>query len=145
MARRQSDPTGATTSSTSDRSKNDPKRSKTIQKDPQKGLNARNTDALVYVVDSADRRRLEESTSELAELLAEDKLGGVPLLVHLAGHRVASEPLRGPLRYANKQDLMQARPADEICDALGLAGIRDRAYNIQACSAQTGEGLQEGP
>lgn len=54
-------------------------------------------------------------------------------------------PLRGPLRYANKQDLMQARPADEICDALGLAGIRDRAYNIQACSAQTGEGLQEGP
>merc|ERR1719298_75234 len=32
------------------------------------------TDALVYVVDSSDTRRLEESSQELKELLAEDKL-----------------------------------------------------------------------
>merc|ERR1712187_102191 len=61
------------------------------------------TDALVYVIDSSDRRRLEESGKELAELLAEDKLGGVTLLV-----------------FANKQDLLQATPADEISEALQL-------------------------
>merc|ERR1712110_442726 len=67
------------------------------------------SDALVYVVDSSDRRRLDESTTELKELLAEDKLGGVPLLV-----------------FANKQDLLQAVPADEISEALGLGAIQDR-------------------
>merc|ERR1712187_610590 len=61
------------------------------------------SDALVYVIDSSDARRLEESGNELRELLAEDKLGGVPLLV-----------------YANKQDLLQACPADEITEKLAL-------------------------
>merc|ERR1719248_442626 len=39
------------------------------------------SDALVYVIDSSDRRRLDESGQELRELLAEDKLGGIPLLI----------------------------------------------------------------
>jgi len=85
------------------------------------------SDALVYVIDSSDRRRLEESGQELAELLAEDKLGGVPLLI-----------------FANKQDLLQACPADEVAEVLQLANINDRTWTIQACSAKTGDGLQEG-
>merc|ERR1712113_1215322 len=84
-------------------------------------------DALVYVIDSSDRRRLEESSQELSELLAADKLGGIPLLV-----------------FANKQDLLQATPADEISGALGLSEIKDRTWTIQACSAKDGNGLQEG-
>merc|ERR1712017_46348 len=40
-----------------------------------------NTDAMIYVVDSSDRRRLEEAGEELQELLAEDKLGGIPILI----------------------------------------------------------------
>merc|ERR1712038_352636 len=32
------------------------------------------TDALVYVIDSSDGRRLDESSAELRELLSEDKL-----------------------------------------------------------------------
>merc|ERR1712228_188431 len=64
------------------------------------------SDALVYVIDSSDKRRLEESGQELKELLAEDKLGGVPLLV-----------------FANKQDLLQATPPDEVQDAVGLQSI----------------------
>merc|ERR1712157_45928 len=85
------------------------------------------SDALVYVIDSSDKRRLEESGQELRELLAEDKLGGIPLLV-----------------FANKQDLLQATPADEIAEILKLAEIGDRTWNIQACSAKTGDGLSEG-
>mmetsp|Transcript_26978 Transcript_26978/g.69812 ORF Transcript_26978/g.69812 Transcript_26978/m.69812 type:complete len:181 (-) Transcript_26978:1-543(-) len=85
------------------------------------------TDALVYVIDSADRRRLEEAGTELNELLASDQLAGVPTLV-----------------FANKQDMLQAIPANEIADALHLDAIKDRTWNIQACSAVTGEGLQDG-
>merc|ERR1739845_125483 len=67
------------------------------------------SDALVYVIDSSDSRRLEESGAELKELLAEDKLGGVPLLI-----------------FANKQDLLQAVPADEVAEAVGLGSISNR-------------------
>eukprot|EP00927_Polykrikos_kofoidii_P078626 TRINITY_DN75432_c0_g1_i1.p1 TRINITY_DN75432_c0_g1~~TRINITY_DN75432_c0_g1_i1.p1 ORF type:complete len:182 (+),score=39.77 TRINITY_DN75432_c0_g1_i1:100-645(+) len=85
------------------------------------------TDSLVFVVDSSDHRRLEESGAELNELLSEDKLAGVPLLV-----------------FANKQDLMHAVPANEISDALKLHNIKDRTWTIQACSATKGDGLPEG-
>lgn len=86
-----------------------------------------NTDILVYVVDSTDRKRIEETSLELSDLLQEGKLAGVTLLV-----------------FANKQDLVSALPADEIAFALSLHGIRDRNWHIQACSAKTGEGIQEG-
>merc|ERR1712087_619053 len=86
------------------------------------------SDALVYVIDSSDGRRLEESGEELRELLAEDKLANVPLLI-----------------FANKQDLLQAVPADEITQTLGLAGMAGaRIWTIQACSATAGYGLQDG-
>jgi len=81
------------------------------------------TDALVYVIDSADNRRLEETGVELSQLLDEEKLSGVPLLL-----------------YANKQDLLSALGPDEISEGLNLHTIRDRVWQIQACSAKTGEG-----
>lgn len=61
----------------------------------------------------------------MAELLAEEKLAGVPLLV-----------------FANKQDLFNAAPASELADGLNLPAIRDRSWQIQACSALTGEALK---
>ena len=51
----------------------------------------------IYVVDSSDRRRLDESRDELHELLEEDKLSGIPVLI-----------------FANKQDLMNAVPEEEV-------------------------------
>jgi ADP-ribosylation factor-like protein 3 len=32
----------------------------------------------------------------------------------------------------------------QISEALNLAEVRDRPWHIQACSAKTGEGLQDG-
>merc|ERR1711988_974492 len=84
-----------------------------------------NTDALIYVVDSSDRRRLEEAAEELSELTEEDKLAGIPVLV-----------------FANKQDLMSAVPADELVETMNLMDIKDRPWQIQPCSAKTGENLQ---
>ncbi|XP_063424260.1 ADP-ribosylation factor-like protein 3 isoform X3 [Mytilus trossulus] len=86
-----------------------------------------NTDLLIYVIDSADQKRFEETSLELTELLEEDKLMGAPLLV-----------------FANKQDLLSAAPADEVAKGLGLDAIRDRKWQIQACSALTNEGVKEG-
>ena len=44
---------------------------------------------------------------------------------------------------ANKQDLVSALSHSEISEALGLDDIRERTWNIQACSAKTGEGLSD--
>ena len=86
-----------------------------------------NTDGLVYVVDSADEMRVQEVKDNLQELLAEAQLAKVPLLV-----------------FANKQDMELALGADEVMEHLELAGIEDRTWNIQACSAMTQVGLNEG-
>lgn len=50
-----------------------------------------NTDALIFVIDSTDKRRLEECGLELANLLEQEKLQNVPVLI-----------------FANKQDLITA-------------------------------------
>ncbi|TRY75352.1 hypothetical protein TCAL_00589 [Tigriopus californicus] len=86
-----------------------------------------NTDILIYVIDSADTKRFEETGHELQELLCEDKLNEVPLLI-----------------FANKQDLIGAAAASNIAEGLGLHQIKDRAWQIQACSASSGEGVKDG-
>lgn len=65
------------------------------------------------------------SWQELAELTEDENLTGVPLLV-----------------FANKQDLVTAAPAAEIAEGLSLHTYRDREWQIQACSALSGEGVQ---
>lgn len=62
---------------------------------------------------------------ELSELIDEENLKGVPVLV-----------------FANKQDLAAASPASEIAEGLNLHTYRDRQWQIQACSAVSGEGVQ---
>lgn len=86
-----------------------------------------NTEAIIYVVDAADRKRVDEAGAELNELLGEDKLATVPLLV-----------------FANKSDLMQAQSADDIAESLSLFNVKDRPWQIQACSAKDGTGLEDG-
>ncbi|XP_040502922.1 ADP-ribosylation factor-like protein 3 isoform X6 [Gallus gallus] len=60
------------------------------------------TDLLIYVIDSADQKRFEETG----------------------------------------QDLVTAAPAAEIAEGLSLHTYRDREWQIQACSALSGEGVQ---
>lgn len=59
------------------------------------------TDGLVWVVDSADRMRLETCKQELEILLQEERLAGATLLV-----------------LANKQDLPGALTASEIKEVI---------------------------
>ena len=48
------------------------------------------------------------------------------------------------LIYANKQDLLHALTPAEVAQMLNLVQIRDRQWQIVACSARTGDGLTEG-
>ena len=70
---------------------------------------------------------MEETGLELQALIEEEKLHAIPILI-----------------LANKQDLINAMTPEEITGALQLNNIRDRPWQIQACSAKTGSGLQEG-
>mmetsp|Transcript_36590 Transcript_36590/g.90059 ORF Transcript_36590/g.90059 Transcript_36590/m.90059 type:complete len:185 (+) Transcript_36590:199-753(+) len=85
------------------------------------------TDGMIWVVDSADRRRLGDCLEELGNLLSQEKLAGASLLV-----------------FANKQDLAGSMTSEEIAQGLELAGIKNRHWSIVGCSAVTGEGLVEG-
>lgn len=85
------------------------------------------TDALIYVIDSSDRRRMEECGVELQQLLDEEKLSGIPVLI-----------------FANKQDLISSLTSAEISSGLNLHSIRDRTWQIFPCSAKENTGLQAG-
>merc|ERR1712079_666428 len=93
-----------------------------------------NTMAIIFVVDSNDRERIDDSSGsdnsakeELHKMLAEDELRDAILLV-----------------FANKQDLPNAMSVDEITEKLGLNQLRNRQWYIQSTCATTGDGLYEG-
>ncbi|KAF6024332.1 ARL2 [Bugula neritina] len=85
------------------------------------------TDGLVWVVDSADKRRLSDCKAELHSLLLEERLSGATLMV-----------------FANKQDLPGALSATEIKQILELDSITTHHWLILGCSAVTGDNLLEG-
>lgn len=88
------------------------------------------TDGLIWVVDSADRARLQICREELNNLLGQEKLAGASLLI-----------------FANKQDVRGALGADEIAGVLGLEDadlFKNRHVSIRGCSAVSGEGLVKG-
>lgn len=85
------------------------------------------TDALVFVVDSTDSRRLEEAEETFRDVLA--NVPKIPVLV-----------------FANKQDLATAKSPAYIAEALKLTEYTERKWQIQGCSAKSDEnnGLAEG-
>ncbi|RLN49348.1 hypothetical protein BBJ28_00005423 [Nothophytophthora sp. Chile5] len=86
-----------------------------------------NTDAIIYVVDSADIDRLNIAKQELHAMLEEEELKDSILLV-----------------FANKQDQKGALNAAQISEAMGLSDIRNRQWSIKETTATQGSGLFEG-
>lgn len=81
---------------------------------------------LVFVVDSSDRARMEEAQKALKKILNDEHLKGVPLMV-----------------LANKKDLPNSMTIREVSTFLDLDSYTDRVWEIQACSALKGLGLQQ--
>eukprot|EP00727_Mastigamoeba_balamuthi_P006494 m51a1_g2465 putative adp-ribosylation factor a1f isoform 2 (184) ;mRNA; r:30117-30668 len=85
------------------------------------------SNALIWVVDSCDKDRIEEAHDALHRLLQEDNLRGASLLV-----------------YANKQDMPGAMTVAQVTSAMGLGEVRGRKWHVQGSSAASGDGLYEG-
>ncbi|KAL6066116.1 Arf GTPase arf3 [Balamuthia mandrillaris] len=85
------------------------------------------TDAIIYIVDSADRDRIGESKRELHAMLLEDELKDAAFLV-----------------LANKQDLPGVLSEAEVSAALELDRLKERQWAIYKTSAIKGTGLYEG-
>ncbi|UYV73439.1 ARL1 [Cordylochernes scorpioides] len=85
-----------------------------------------NTDAIIYVVDSADKDRIGISKQELVAMLDEEELKKAVLVV-----------------LANKQDLEGSLSVAEIHQALGLDALKSRTFQIFKTSAIKGDGLDK--
>ncbi|KAL7281996.1 hypothetical protein ACG7TL_003463 [Trametes sanguinea] len=104
------------------------------------------TDALVWVVDSGDRMRMQDCKEELHSLLQEDVLISPLLLASSETDAIPLQRLAGAslLIFANKQDIQGSMSSAEIRDALDLQSIKSHHWRILACSAVTGQNLVEG-
>jgi len=86
------------------------------------------SDALIYLIDSADYERHNESCDELHSILQDyDFPSTSPVLI-----------------FANKQDLPNAINASKLAEILQLNKLKQRAWYIQPCVATNGTGLIEG-
>lgn len=87
------------------------------------------TDAAIFVVDASDKNsdRLDECRDEIHFLMRENELIDASVLI-----------------FANKQDVPGALSAKEIALRLDLLSLRQRQWNVQACSAKSGDGIYEG-
>jgi ADP-ribosylation factor-like protein 1 len=86
-----------------------------------------NTNAIIFVVDSADHKRIGTARKEFLKLLEEEELQNAAILV-----------------FANKQDLPNAMTAAQVSEGLGLTSIKNRQYHICASVAKEGKGLAKG-
>ena len=82
------------------------------------------TNAIVFVIDSTDKDRLDIAKQELFFLIKEDDLKGVPIAI-----------------LANKQDLEGALSDIEISEMLGLSDIKTNQWAIFKNVEKTGVGL----
>lgn len=85
------------------------------------------THGLVFVVDCADRERIDEARDELQRVIKDTEMRDALILV-----------------FANKQDVAEAMTPHEVQEKLGLTRVRDRNWYVQPACATTGEGLREG-
>ena len=86
-----------------------------------------NSDAVIFVVDSSDKERLEEARDELDRILLDDRLRNTSLLV-----------------FSNKVDKPQSVSTSEVTDKLCLHKHKGREWFIQSTCAVTGEGIVDG-
>ncbi|XP_062508621.1 ADP-ribosylation factor 6-like [Corticium candelabrum] len=88
----------------------------------------RSTDGLIFVVDSADKQRLDEAKIELMGLVQCEDMKSVPILI-----------------MANKQDLREAVRPEELVDCLALNELTPtNEWFLQTACALTGDGLIHG-
>ena len=87
----------------------------------------KNTNAVIFVLDSEDRDRIEDSCKELWKIINNYEMTRKPILV-----------------LANKQDVAFPMRTGELIERLNLVACKDHPWYIQETSAINGEGIYEG-
>ncbi|VDP11687.1 unnamed protein product [Onchocerca flexuosa] len=97
-----------------------------------------NTDAIIYVVDSADKDRIGISKQELVSMLERTEGTQIPTVLQ-------EEELKNAILMvlANKQDIPNCLSLADVHRSLGLDALRTRTFQIFKTSATKGEGLDE--
>uniref|UniRef100_A0A915CAC7 ADP-ribosylation factor-like protein 5B n=2 Tax=Parascaris univalens TaxID=6257 RepID=A0A915CAC7_PARUN len=85
------------------------------------------TQFVILVIDSTDSERLNIIKHQLYSMLSHEDLTKAAVLI-----------------LANKQDVKGAMTAAEISSELNLTSIKTHRWQIQACCALTGEGIEKG-
>lgn len=87
------------------------------------------TQGLVFVIDSADRQRIDEARQELHRIISDREMRDALLLV-----------------FANKQDVEGCMTPAEVQEKLQLTRIAGgvRQWSVKPSCATTGDGLTEG-
>lgn len=86
-----------------------------------------NTDAIIFVVDSTDRQRIDLARDELINVLADPDLAESPLLV-----------------FANKQDKENAMNAEDLNIGIEFDKLAKKHKFLEPCSAVKNEGIFTG-
>ena len=87
----------------------------------------KNTEGIIFVVDSNDVDRIYEAIEEINKMSAEEELKDTSVLI-----------------MANKQDFPGAISPNSISEKLEMQSIKCREWLVQGTSATTGQGLKEG-
>eukprot|EP00033_Pygsuia_biforma_P001355 GCRY01001535.1.p1 GENE.GCRY01001535.1~~GCRY01001535.1.p1 ORF type:complete len:328 (+),score=54.26 GCRY01001535.1:245-1228(+) len=74
----------------------------------------------IYVVDSADKQKIEAATSTFIQCMEDERLKKKPVLV-----------------LSNKQDLEGALDAVRLSETLGLTNLEDTRFHVTTCTAKT--------
>jgi ADP-ribosylation factor protein 6 len=85
------------------------------------------TQALIFVVDSTDKTRMDEAKSEFHRIIEDKEMKDAVILI-----------------FANKNDLPFGMTTEEITEMLELSKLKDRQWSIQSCCGISGEGLVDG-
>lgn len=109
------------------------------------------TQGLIFVVDCADRDRIDEARQELHRIINDREMRDAIILIFANkqdlpdGERPMNEEIDLPWNYVNSYILIfAAMKPHEIQEKLGLTRIRDRNWYVQPSCATTGDGLYEG-
>ena len=82
---------------------------------------------IIFVVDSNDWDRLDQTRDEFMRLLAEDNLKNVPILV-----------------FVNKQDIPGAMSFEDITEKLDCKTRSSELIHYEACCGKSGDGIFTG-
>lgn len=85
----------------------------------------RDVNAIIFVIDAADRDAIPVANDELHSLLANESIAGIPLLV-----------------LANKSDLREKMSVDEVIEGLDLKKVVHREISCYGVSAKEETNLE---